>query len=94
MRRSHATFIEYCKKQSLLNIPLYFLDLCNSIDATITAKIINQKYGGILLIDLIKDVLEDMNKQLDRIEKSLKLLDDKLICERYWEQAVYSGAYP
>ncbi|MNW62635.1 hypothetical protein D3C74_407790 [compost metagenome] len=34
------------------------------------------------MIDLINHVLEDMNKQLDRIEKSLKLLDDNLIWKR------------
>jgi hypothetical protein len=34
------------------------------------------------LIELMKDVMEDMNKQLDRIEKSLNQLDDELIWKR------------
>jgi hypothetical protein len=39
-------------------------------------------FGGVLLIELMKDVMEDMNKQLDRIEKSLNQLDDELIWKR------------
>lgn len=31
------------------------------------------------MIELIRHVMEDMNKQLDRIEKSLNLLNDELI---------------
>ncbi|MNS67895.1 DinB superfamily protein [compost metagenome] len=34
------------------------------------------------MVELIKDVMEDMNKQLDRIERSLNLLNDELIWER------------
>ncbi|MNP51311.1 hypothetical protein D3C76_1456170 [compost metagenome] len=31
------------------------------------------------MIELIQYVIEDMNKQLERIEKSLKLLNDELV---------------
>ncbi|RED66354.1 DUF1572 family protein [Cohnella lupini] len=34
------------------------------------------------MVELIKNVLEDMNKQLDRIEKSLSQLSDELIWKR------------
>ncbi|MFC5447478.1 DUF1572 family protein [Paenibacillus aestuarii] len=34
------------------------------------------------MIELIKDVMEDMNKQLDRVERSLDLLDEGLIWKR------------
>ncbi|KRF34565.1 DUF1572 family protein [Paenibacillus sp. Soil787] len=34
------------------------------------------------MVELIKDVLEDMNKQLDRIERSLNLLNDELVWKR------------
>lgn len=34
------------------------------------------------MVELIKDVLEDMNKQLARIERSLNLLNDELIWKR------------
>lgn len=34
------------------------------------------------MLDLIKNVLEDMNKQLDRIIKSLNPLDDDLIWKK------------
>ncbi|WP_426449279.1 DUF1572 family protein [Paenibacillus sp. S-38] len=34
------------------------------------------------MVELIKDVMEDMNKQLDRIERSLHLLNDELIWRR------------
>jgi uncharacterized damage-inducible protein DinB len=37
------------------------------------------------MIELIKDVLEDMNKQLDRMEKSLNQLSDELIWRRMKE---------
>ncbi|WP_315956064.1 DUF1572 family protein [Paenibacillus violae] len=34
------------------------------------------------IIELIKDVMEDMNKQLSRIERSLNLLNEELIWKR------------
>lgn len=34
------------------------------------------------MVELIKNVMEDMNKQLDRIERSLNLLDEGLIWRR------------
>ncbi|WP_433942818.1 DUF1572 family protein [Paenibacillus sp. SN-8-1] len=34
------------------------------------------------MVELVKDVMEDMNKQLDRIERSLHLLNDELIWMR------------
>ncbi|RUT35757.1 DUF1572 domain-containing protein [Paenibacillus zeisoli] len=37
------------------------------------------------MVELIKDVMEDMNKQLDRIEQSLNLLTDELIWKRMKE---------
>lgn len=37
------------------------------------------------MVELIKDVMEDMNKQLDRIERSLNLLTDELIWKRLKE---------
>ncbi|MCG7218168.1 DUF1572 family protein [Paenibacillus mucilaginosus] len=41
------------------------------------------------MVELIKDVLEDMNKQLDRIERSLNLLTDELIWKR-WKDSMNS----
>jgi uncharacterized damage-inducible protein DinB len=38
--------------------------------------------GEITVLDLTKNVLEDMNKQLDRIIKSLDQLDDELIWKK------------
>ncbi|MFB9327894.1 DinB family protein [Paenibacillus aurantiacus] len=34
------------------------------------------------MVGLAKDVMEDMNKQLDRIERSLNLLNDELVWKR------------
>ena len=34
------------------------------------------------MIELIKYIMEDMNKQLDRIEKSMNQLNDELIWKR------------
>ncbi|MCZ8521375.1 MULTISPECIES: DUF1572 family protein [Paenibacillus] len=41
------------------------------------------------MVELIKDVMEDMNKQLDRIERSLHLLNDELIWTR-WKDSMNS----